>query len=88
MLNLKGGLKILSIDSGSSLNSSDVRRGDILYQINGKQIMGLDDVTGVISEFKPGDEVSVKVYSAKQQRTLNIKIKLLEDKGETQKTAP
>ncbi|HCA72140.1 MAG TPA: hypothetical protein DHW78_00905 [Ruminococcaceae bacterium] len=86
MLNLKGGLKILSIDSGSSLNSSDVRRGDILYQINGKQIMGLDDVTGVISEFKPGDEVSVKVYSAKQQRTLNIKIKLLEDKGETQKT--
>ncbi|QNO17951.1 S1C family serine protease [Caproicibacterium amylolyticum] len=86
MLQISGGVQIISIDQESSLNGSGVQKDDILYEIDGKKITALDDLTGILSKYKPGDEVPAKVYSTKKAKTLQVKIKLLEDKGETQKT--
>lgn len=85
-LGLKGGVQILSIDAECSLRTSGVEKGDILYQINGRDITSMEDITETISKYQPGEEIPAKVYSIHQQKTINTKIKLLEDKGETQKT--
>ncbi|WOC32161.1 MULTISPECIES: S1C family serine protease [Caproicibacterium] len=85
VLPVDGGVEILSIDNESSLKNSGVEKGDVLYQIDGKEISALNDITGVLSKHKPGDQVSAKIYSVKKRKTLRVKIKLLEDKGETQR---
>lgn len=86
VLRLEGGVQIISIDAESSLKNSGVEKGDILYQMDGKDVSSLEDLTGVLSKHKPGDKVSAKIYSLKKAKTLPVKITLLEDKGETQKT--
>ena len=84
------GVVVDSIDSDSSLKNSGVIKGDIITKADGKPIASMDALYQVLSSHKPNDTMTLTIYRAdeqtKQSKTFEVKVKLLEDKGQTQGT--
>ncbi|MFU0831984.1 MAG: Serine protease Do-like HtrB [Oscillospiraceae bacterium] len=87
------GVLIVAIDPDSSLNDSGVVQGDIIIEADGTEIVDFDSLSAVLARHKPGDTISMKVYSTslsetagggKAGTTREVEVTLLEDKGETQ----
>ena len=87
---LPNGVKIIGIDPESSFSGAGAAVGDIITKADGDTIESMDDLYAVLNRHKPGDEISVTLYQISQNggngQNREIKVKLLEDKGETQKT--
>lgn len=55
------GVLVLDIDPKGSASSSDIRQGDIIKEINGCQVKGIDDYMDVLHDVKKGDTVLLLV---------------------------
>ncbi len=87
-LGYPAGVMVQSVDSDSDLKRAGVKAGDVITAAGGKQLSGMDDLFSVLASHKPGDEISMTIYTGSitgKGSTRTIKVKLLEDKGETQK---
>ena len=85
--NYPEGVLIQSLSSDSDLKKKGVVVGDIITKAGGQDIKSIDDIYTMLNEHKPGDEISLTVYSTlstNSGKTKTVKVKLLEDKGETQ----
>ena len=84
------GVAVNSIDSDSSLKNSGIVMNDIITKADGKAITTLEGLYAVLNLHKPGDTMTLTIYRAGDEttksKTFTVKIKLLEDKGETQGT--
>lgn len=87
------GVLVVAIDPDSTLDDSGVVQGDIIIEADGTEIVDFDSLAAVLARHKPGDTISMKIYSTslsetagggKSGTTREINITLLEDKGETQ----
>jgi serine protease Do len=81
------GIIIRSIDSDSDMIRAGAQVGDIITEADGKKITGTDDLYAVLDDHKPGDTISMKIYTGAitgSGTTKTIRVKLLEDKGQTQ----
>lgn len=85
------GFQIMSIDEGSAFAGTDVRENDIIVAVDGEKVESLSEISNLLLKYKPGDEITVTVYRYKEVskedkgEEIDVKITLLEDKGETQK---
>ena len=81
------GIQIKSIASDSDMNRAGAKVGDIFTKADGKDISSLDDLFNVLEAHKPGDTISMTLssgnFSGSNMKTIHVK--LLEDKGDTQK---
>ncbi len=89
MYGLPKGFLIMGIDEDSSFSGTQAQQGDIITAIDGKEVSGLSDIANLLLKYSPGDEVTVTLYRISQSaaglsREFDVKITLLEDKGETQ----
>ena len=85
--NCPEGVFIQSFSSDSDLKKKGVEAGDIIIKAGGKDIKSLDDIYDMLNGHKPGDIISLTVYStssANAGKTKTVNVKLLEDKGENQ----
>jgi S1-C subfamily serine protease len=48
--------------------------GDIITKIEGKAVTGMDDLTSVVNDHKPGDETTLTVWSDGHQRDVTVKL--------------
>src|SRR5829696_2863992 len=48
--------------------------GDIITKVDGKEITGMDDVVSVVNEHKPGDEITLTIFSGGQQKDVTVKL--------------
>jgi S1-C subfamily serine protease len=48
--------------------------GDIITEIDGKAVTGMDDLISVVNEHKPGDEITLTVWSSGQQKDVTVKL--------------
>ncbi len=48
--------------------------GDIITKVDGKPISGMDDVVSAVNDHKPGDEITLTVYSSGQQKDVSVKL--------------
>ena len=48
--------------------------GDVLVAIDGKKVKSMDDVIGVVSSKKPGDEVTLELRRGEQKRSVKVKL--------------
>lgn len=87
------GVLVVAIDPDSTLDDSGVVQGDIIIEADGTKIVDFDSLSAVLARHKPGDTISMKVYSTslsetagggKAGTTREVKVTLLEDRGETQ----
>jgi S1-C subfamily serine protease len=46
--------------------------GDIITEIDGKAVIGMDELTSVVDDHEPGDEISLTVWSDGQQRDVTV----------------
>lgn len=87
MYGVSGGVVIKAIGSDSDLAKQGVNVGDIIVKADGKEITSLDDLYAVLATHKAGETMTLTLYSGnsgKAGTTREVKITLLEDKGETQ----
>ncbi len=82
------GIIIKAIDSDSDMSRAGAQVGDIITEADGKKITDTDDLYAVLDMHKPGDTISMTLYTGGavgNGTTKTIRVKLLEDKGQTQK---
>jgi len=48
--------------------------GDIITKIDGRAIAGMNDVVSVVNGHKPGDEITLTIYSSGQQKDVTVKL--------------
>jgi S1-C subfamily serine protease len=48
--------------------------GDIITKVDGKPITGMDDVVSAVNDHKPGDEITLTVWSNGQQKDVTVKL--------------
>jgi S1-C subfamily serine protease len=48
--------------------------GDIITKVDGKAVTGMDDVISAVNDHKPGDEITLTVWSDGHQRDVSVKL--------------
>jgi S1-C subfamily serine protease len=48
--------------------------GDIITKVDGKDVIGMDDVVSAVNEHKPGDEITLTVWSDGHQKDVTVKL--------------
>jgi S1-C subfamily serine protease len=48
--------------------------GDLIAEVNGRQITQEHDLSELIANFKPGDTVTLDIYRGKERRTVKVKL--------------
>ena len=86
--NIPRGFMIQSINEESAFTGTDAQAGDIITAIEGTTVTCLKDISNELSVYKPGDQISVTLYRpasySSSEKTFDVVITLLEDKGESQ----
>src|SRR5690606_17047169 len=67
------GLAVREVTPGSLAELLGIETGDIVLQINDKQVYGTDDVRAALAEVEAGGSVKVKVNRRGAERTLEAK---------------
>ena len=48
--------------------------GDIITKVDGKEVTGMEDVVSVVNDHKPGDEITLTVWSDGRQKDVTVKL--------------
>lgn len=68
------GLKISGTRAGSPAQKAGLKNGDIIIKFGDKDVKNIYDLTYLLGEFKPGDEVDVVVIRGEEKLTLKAKL--------------
>ncbi len=68
------GLKISGTRANSPADKAGLKSGDIIIKFGGKDIKNIYDLTYLLGEYKPGDEVDVIVLRGQDEITLKAKL--------------
>jgi S1-C subfamily serine protease len=48
--------------------------GDIITEVDGKEVAGMEDLISIVNEHRPGDELTLRVWSDGQQRDVTVRL--------------
>lgn len=77
---MPSGLYIQQISSQHVIDAG-IREGDIITQVEGKDITSTTDITSVLSQKKPGDKLALTVYKSSSGEYSQVEVTLSESKG-------
>lgn len=80
----QGSIVIAEIVKDGSLHGTQAKVGDIIYAVNGKDLNKDDTLLNIIENSKVGDELDLSMCHVNDDYSVNrfnVKVKLLEDKG-------
>ncbi len=69
---VSSGALIQGVIPGTGAAAAGLRQGDIIVKINTTPISSAQDVTNVLSSFKPGDVITVDVVRGSQHLTFKV----------------
>ena len=75
------GLYVGYVEKGSSAEQNGVKADDIITKLDSKSIQTADALITERDRHKPGDQLQLTLYRRSEQRTLQVPVTLLEDKG-------
>ena len=73
-LGYPAGAVVVSVIEGGPASESGIQRGDIITEFNGVTISGYADLDSAVSNCKPGDSVTVKLYRAGRFYSTNVNV--------------
>ena len=76
-----GGVAVGAVVPGAPAQQAGIQRGDVIQSINGKPVNSASDFTATISAFKPGAQVTLRLWS--QGFKKNVQATLAEQPVET-----
>lgn len=59
---------------GSPADKAGLKEGDIILEVNGKAISEDNHLPAVLKDFKPGDTVSIKIFSDGSEKTIPLRL--------------
>ncbi|MCA8915550.1 MAG: PDZ domain-containing protein [Planctomycetes bacterium] len=68
----KPGLEIGNVVQGSGAEKAGIRTGDVILQVEGKDMNELEDLLKVISEAKVGDTLKVKILRGEKESEVEV----------------
>jgi len=83
-LGLKQGVGIHEVIEGSPAATAGLQAGDVVLEVDGKQVKEVTELQRRIGDFKPGQTVKLKVmgYADKKSRSITVKVGTLpEEQG-------
>lgn len=86
-----GSLIVQSVQSDSSLASQDVKQGDLITKVNGKDLDSADDLPDLIDKSAVGDTLTLTICRIDSNYNINefeVKATLVEDKGDSSSVKP
>merc|ERR1712008_549037 len=85
LFGLDGGSAIVGLQTVSAGGNAGIKPGDIITQIGGKRVRGVNDIYAALDEYHPGETVTVEVARKESTDEENLKfekrkfeVKLLE----------
>ncbi|HHS93615.1 MAG TPA: Do family serine endopeptidase, partial [Campylobacterales bacterium] len=73
--NHKKGAIITDIQANSPAQKADLRRGDLIYAVNGQKVKGPSELQRVIASFSPNETITLSIE--RDQQTLDKKLTLI-----------
>ncbi len=64
--------QVSQVTSGSPAEKAGLRTGDLITAVNGQALSPNLDLAGLISQHKPGDQVTLTVQRSSQQRQVHV----------------
>jgi S1-C subfamily serine protease len=68
----KPGLEVGNVIPGSGAERADLRLGDVILQVDGKDMNEQEDLIKAISEHKVGDTLTVKILRGEEEKNLEV----------------
>ncbi len=69
------GVYVAGVVDGSGASDAGIKSGDVILAIDDKPINSLSELTGIVGQYRPGDEVTVRINSAEDGEEL-VKVTL------------
>ncbi|HKU59366.1 MAG TPA: trypsin-like peptidase domain-containing protein [Gaiellaceae bacterium] len=67
-----GGVKLMSVESGSAAGKAGVKAGDVITAVNGKKVASASALRAVIEGYKPGDKVTLTITRNGSTKTIDV----------------
>ena len=71
-LDIKGGAKVYDVIVGSPAEEAGLQADDIIYAVDGKDVLTFDDLSEYIATLKGGDEVTLSIY--RKTKAMDVKL--------------
>lgn len=68
------GAKVLDVDDDSPAAKAGLKKDDVVKEVNGKAIEGVDDLRSALQELKQGDSVKLGITRDGKSQTVEVKI--------------
>lgn len=63
-----------AIVPGSPADKAGLKEGDIILELNEQKLSDKNPLSQLVSNFKPGDEISLKIFRQNQEKTVTLKL--------------
>ena len=70
--NLVEGVYVLSVEQYSSAEKADLKKSDIITEIDGKKVTTMDELNEIKNSHKIGDTVTLKIYRDNEYKEIQI----------------
>ena len=68
------GAKILNIEEGSPADKAGLKKDDIITEVNGEKVSGVEDATDLMGDAEEGETLSVKALRNNSEMKFDVKI--------------
>ncbi len=68
----RDGAIVISVQKDSAAEKYGIKRGDLIYEVNGKKVKNSYELQNIIASFKPNQKVTIKVKRDNRDKTINI----------------
>jgi putative serine protease PepD len=66
------GAEVGSVNSGSPADDAGIEEGDLVLEVDGKEVTAPPDISSAIADKNPGDRITMRVRRNGQERTLDV----------------
>ena len=73
-LDIESGALVAGVTEGSAAEVGGIRAGDVIVEIHGQVVEDSGDVTSIVRERKPGDEIDVTIVRNGERETLTVRL--------------
>lgn len=86
-ISVKDGVYVMSVEDKSGALEAGIKEGDVITEIDGKKIDKASELQERVSEFHPGDIITVKAMRDSKPMTFKVKLRNRQGGTETVKNA-
>lgn len=71
-IGVPGGTLVGAVTKGSPAAKSRIKAGDVILSVDGKQMNETEDLTALLGDKEPGDQITLVIRSGKTNRTVRV----------------